>query len=64
MAMAASVAKKHGTITNGDFGDCMGNPCMTLIGVHSTMHLVHPSQCHVTTCTVCVCVCAYMCVGV
>ena len=31
---------------------------MTLIGMHSTMHLVHPNLCHVTT--MCVCVCVYL----
>ena len=29
----------------------------TTLIVHSTMHLVHPNKCYVTTCTVCVCVC-------
>ena len=33
-----------------------------VIGVHLTMHLVHPNKCHITTmyvCT-CACVCAYV----
>ena len=43
---------------------------MTLIGVYSTMHLVHPNLCHGTTVClfvyvcVCVCVCAHVCVCV
>ena len=28
---------------------------MALIRMHSTMHLVHPNYCHVTTMCVCVC---------
>ena len=30
---------------------------MTLIGVYSTVHLMYPNYCHVTTVCVCVCVC-------
>ena len=37
---------------------------MTLTGVYSTMHLVHPNYCHVTAICMCVCVCVWVCVGV
>ena len=38
---------------------------MTLIiEVHSTMHLMHPCLCHVTTVCVCACACMRVCVCV
>ena len=36
---------------------------MTLIGVHSTMHLIHPNLCHVTIMCVYTCVCTYVFTG-
>ena len=39
------------------------NSYLTVIGIHSTIHLMHPNYCQITIMCVCVCVCVCMSVA-